>query len=326
MSVIGVDLDGTLAQYTAWTRGEDIGEPDRNCVWLLSTLARDGHKLYIWTTRPDYLVGKWLYKHNLIHLFEGVNTSPYPTETGKASFDFYIGDEALHWDGNPTAIYNHITDKRKDDSIDFVRETGFSSHNPRLYYAGVGRRYVDMHEAHWQEVWEKHKFNNSIAFLTICSHAKPYSKSFIHSMIRKYLWEQGFLSTTDYIHISNAGIIPSTAEMEYPFNAYDWDGTLCSDEVKQYHIEAIKRRFKLWVSLYAKNYQQIIIYLRGGGNTFGAIQSVLNEAWPPRIHLIPAKDSLEFRLPYVLVSDIDDCLTNHHNLNRINLVIGRPIA
>jgi hypothetical protein len=314
MSVIGLDLDGTLARFVKWDSGEAIGEPDLRAVRLLKMLFRARHTTCVWTTRPEYVVRKWLTDNNLISFVNHINESPYPTESGKASFYYYIGDDAIRWEGNSDSIFKFISNNT--NTLPIIRETGFSSHSPKLFYQGVGRMQVDMFEEHWKKAWEDHS-SRKIAFLTICSHAKPYSKSFIHTTIRKKLYELGVLNELDYIHISNAGIIPALAEMTYPFNAYDWDGTLCDPQVREYHIAALKRRYREWRDTYGKRYEKIVIYLREGGNTFSAIRGFV---YPPAV-LVGADPADEHYPKYVELSDIDDCLTSEANLSLLNLVL-----
>lgn len=318
MAVIGIDIDGTLASGGEWTEGDVISPPNTKMAALVVELHSRGHHLYAWTCRADYVVRKWLTQYRLIDFFKGINQSPYPTESGKASFDFYIGDEAIRWDNNPQRVLALIHQESMNKGpADFERDVFFSSHNPRPYLAGVGKAYVDMFEHAWRGVWGKRKFTGKkTAFLTICSHAKPYSKSFIHASIRKALQEYGYLDECDYIHISNAGIIPADAEMEYPFNAYDWNGDLCTPEVKDYHIAAIKRRLTDWLNIYGENYQRVVFYLRDGGNTANAVKYVLG-SWDreglPAV-LVPALAFDSHYPEFVRVRDPDDCLTDQRNL------------
>ena len=180
----------------------------------------------------------------------------------------------------------------------------------------MGRAYVDMFEEHWRQAWIAKKVFRSVAFLTICSHAKPYSKSFIHSSIRKRLYEEGVLHRCDYIHISNAGIIPSEAEMNYPFNAYDWNGNNCTPEVVEYHKQAIVRRFKEWFNTYSHRYQDLIVYLRDGGNTNKCV-SIARKELGATFQIVSAQDTEFDRMPFAELPDPDDCLTSTRNLNKL---------
>lgn len=325
MAVIGIDIDGTLAKGGTWAGGDVIPEPNTKMAALVVELSTRGHRLFAWSCRADYVVKKWLGRYHLLQYFEGVNTSPYPTESGKASFDFYIGDEAIRWDDNPQRILAliHIESQKKGPA-DFERDNFFSSHNPKPYLAGVGKAYVDMFEDAWQDAWSTRQISKPTAFLTICSHAKPYSKSFIHTSIRKALHEAKLLTVCDYIHISNAGIIPADAEMKYPFNAYDWNGDFCTPEVKDYHIAAIKRRFKMWLDTYGAFYERVVVYLRDGGNTYRAVNMVLSSYNPRpdlKTLLVPALANERYYPDFVHTRDPDDCLTHAENLNFLTMVM-----
>ncbi len=324
MAVIGIDIDGTLAKGGPFVAGDVIPQPNTKMAALVVELFSRGHRLFAWTCRADYVVKKWLGQYHLLQYFEGVNSSPYPTESVKASFDFYIGDEAIRWDDNPQRVLALIhTESQKKSPADFERDVFFSSHNPQPYLAGVGKVYVDMFEDAWMNAWAQHRFDKRTAFMTICSHAKPYSKSFIHSSIRRALHEERQLHDIDYIHISNAGIIPADAEMTYPFNAYDWNGDLCTPGVRDYHIAAIERRFADWLNGFADYYGRIVIYLRDGGNTINAVQRVLGRREPGAtpIVLVPALAGLEHYPRFVRTRDPDDCLTSHSNLTGLCNVI-----
>lgn len=315
MAVIGIDLDGTLAKFTKWEGGAIVGAPDPGMVHVLQEIQMLGHIVCIWTTRPDYVARNWLQQHELGHLVHCVNTSPYPSESGKASFDAYIGDDAITWENNPHEVMHRVKALPREFTIE--RDRAFSSHNPKPYLAGVGQAYVDMFERHWRDAWRRHRSANTTAFVTICSHAKPYSKSFIHSSIRAYLHDLDVLNTVDYVHISNAGLVPASAEMDYPFNAYDWDGTLCTVEDTAYHKAAIERRLKEWLSTYTQQYTRIVFYLRDGGNTHSVARLVLGDVRDDRCDLVSALDGPDYRLDFAAMKDPDDCLTHRRNLNKL---------
>jgi hypothetical protein len=332
MAVIGIDIDGTLAgpgHY--WEGGDYIAPPNPKMAALVAELAQRGHVLCAWTCRADYVVRKWLVSHHLMQYFQMINESPYPSESGKASFDFYIGDEAIRWEDNPQPILYMIETLSKDKGpADFERDVAFSSHNPKQYLSGVGKAYVDMFEDKWKAAWGRHhQQGRRIAFMTICSHAKPYSKSFIHTSIRAALFKDGWLDACDYIHISNAGIIPASAEMDYPFNAYDWNGDLCTPAVKEYHIEAIKRRFTEWLVMKDQAYDQIVVYLREGGNTIGAVRKAVElykdsdeiRRWSAPVTVVAAQAGEDHYPQFVHTRDPDDCLTSAENLHNLTKTI-----
>lgn len=311
--VIGVDLDGTLATYSGFVSAEYIGPPNADMANMVRKLSDEGHTVCIWTTRATYLVRKWLEQAGLIDYIAHINESPYPTDDRKCSFDFYIGDEAIAYKGDVSAVMRELERRPHWQSSgatpdSFNADTGFSSRAPALYYQGVGRRYVDMFEQEYRKLWANRP-QQGRAFLTICSHAKPYSKSYIHTSIRHALHQRGFLANTDYIHISNAGLIPSEAEAVYPFCAYDWNGAECTEEDTRYHKAALERRLHDWLIEYGGRYDRIVCYLRAGGNTCTVMQKLV-QRYRVELVAVPVCPAAE----YAATPDPDDCLADPGNL------------
>lgn len=310
--VIGIDLDGTLAKYEGFVGAEIIGDPDPRMVKLLHILHKRGHVVCIWTTRATYLVKEWLIKHGLQDLIWYVNNSPYPTDDRKCSFDFYIGDNAIRYTGDINSVLTTLSENphwNKSGAVhNFERDKGFSNRSPLLYFKGVGRQYIDMFETEYQQLWEQ-KQKKTNAFLTICSHAKPYSKSFIHGMIRHALQRANYLSDVDYIHISNAGLIPQEAETQHPFCAYDWNGDECTPEDTAYHKQVLDRRLRNWCEQHRSHYKRIICYLRKGGNTATVMEPIAKQYNIEFLSVPTLKESTFMALP-----DPDDCLADSNNL------------
>lgn len=323
MSAIGIDLDGTLAKYDRFIAPDVIDEPDFNFVNLVHSLYAQGHNLYIWSCRADHIIEQWLIKYNLAHYFDGINTSPGTSDSIKPNFDYYIGDEAIRWSGNNIKrILDIIYGNPKPNRYTTERDKDFMSHQPVPYLAGTGRGFLDMFETHWRNLWKKHDTDDKqIALMTICSHAKPYSKSFIHSMIRKRLHYADLLDSVDYIHISNAGIIPSNAEMTYPFNAYDHDGSQMSEDTKLYFSKVLEKRMRYWASHYA-NYKHLVVYLRKG-KTWYSTAVGLSLLKPIMVEV----STEEYQYPkFVALPDPDDCLTSEANLTRLCDAINKCIS
>ncbi|MDQ8188504.1 hypothetical protein [Pelagicoccus sp. SDUM812002] len=70
MGWIGVDLDGTLAEYTAWKGLEHIGKPIPLMMQRVQDWIKEGYTIRIMTARASVEggaepVGKWLSKHGL---------------------------------------------------------------------------------------------------------------------------------------------------------------------------------------------------------------------------------------------------------------------
>lgn len=321
MSVIGVDLDHTLVAGGSWTGpGEITGTPCATLLPVLRQLHETGHVLCVWSCRAEHLIWDWLRTHGIADLFEHVNDSPYPSDSGKRHFDVLIDDKGFHW--HPEASVPELLLRAGPvlDRDPRERDMDWSDRNLRPFYRGAGKMFIDHFEGLWQDLWKQRAVTKPVAFLTICSHAKPYSKSFIHTSIRKRLYQEGLLDDVDYIHISGAGIIPQSAEMVYPFNAYDGDSSTYSPDVKAHHVAAIKRRFLEWHRDYADAYDEVIIYLRAGGNTEGAISDAMDEidaTAPGGVPLKLVRAQYAPDLPFSSYPDIDDCLTLSDNLQAL---------
>lgn len=320
--IIGIDLDGTLANDENWIAPDVIADPNPNMVNVVQALHDEGHRLYVFSCRADYIVKQWLNKHGLLRYFEGINYSPGTSDSIKPNFDYYIGDDALTWTGNNSeAILNTIRTKPNPNRFTTDRDEDFMSHQPVPYLAGTGRAYLDMFEQDWRELWRNHDTQNKkVAFMTICSHAKPYSKSFIHTSIRHKLHTNNLLDSVDYIHISNAGIIPSSGEMVYPFNAYDHDGSQMSESIMKYFSEVLEERMKFWADNYANKYDHIVVYLRKG-KTYRSTESGLFGHNP-----IMVEAFVEPILEHQALPDPDDCLTSENNLNRLTKTLHEIIS
>lgn len=102
---IGVDLDGTLAEYHGWRGPEHIGAPIPAMMKLVKALHRSGEKIKIFTSRAMYpnqvpYVREWLHNHGLPAFEvtclkdEGLvvlyDDRCVPIKTNKGSFGFSV--------------------------------------------------------------------------------------------------------------------------------------------------------------------------------------------------------------------------------------------
>lgn len=102
--IIGIDLDGTIAQYGEWKGEEVIGDPIDGAREFLEALKNKGHTLIIFTARASTPVGRqavirWARQHKLWHLFDDV--------TNKKEYKFwrFVDDRAIHFNGDN---YNEV--------------------------------------------------------------------------------------------------------------------------------------------------------------------------------------------------------------------------
>jgi hypothetical protein len=126
-----------------------------------------------------------------------------------------------------------------------------------------------------------------VALFTVCSYAKPYSMSFIHTDIRQALLREGLLEKIDYIHVSNAGIIPHEAERWYPAVAYDWNNEHIKDDplLQRALRLQIKDRLVKFLGAFDGSWpMRRIWYFRTNSNTYKVVMEVLSDMpdRPPR--------------------------------------------
>tara|TARA_Y100000310_G_scaffold340952_1_gene438478 strand:- start:458 stop:832 length:375 start_codon:yes stop_codon:yes gene_type:complete len=112
MKVIGLDLDGTLAQFTGYKGHEVVGDPYINTKHFLQYLKKEGWTTCIWTCRSTETAERWVHKHRFKHLIDYVNDSPYPSQSAKLTFDVYLGDEAVRYNGNFFEILDKLEKPR----------------------------------------------------------------------------------------------------------------------------------------------------------------------------------------------------------------------
>jgi len=124
------------------------------------------------------------------------------------------------------------------------------------------------------------------------------------------------LDQIQIVHISTAGIIPSEAEMTYPFNAYDHDGTQMTEAAKEHFTMVTFERLVYWLSKYGHRYDRVIFYLRGEGKTYNAALNATDITGLDNVTVIGADMSIP-DLPWAALPDVDDCLTNKVNLKKL---------
>lgn len=185
------------------------------------------------------------------------------------------------------------------------------------YLAGTGPEMVDAFEDYWRKPWDHVKTEGRVALLTICSHAKPYSKSYIHTEIRRGIWQASIpLELVQYTHLSSAGIVPAQVDMDYPFCAYDWNVAEATPSDIAYHEHKTEQRLREWYAEWGHAFAGVVVYLRPEGHTRRAVEASLIPAHFVRVDHYPP-------LAYVACPDIDDRLTAPANVNRLTLAIKR---
>lgn len=318
--VIGIDVEGTLAP--AFIAVDKIGPISIIGYSVLQKFKQDGHRVCLFSCKPKYLLEQWAIENNLTQLVDFYNESPIPTDGEKPCFDIYIGDEAMSWDQiceMPDYWCNYITTGLATPTR-YERDTDFCDRPLKLFYQGTGRMFMQMFKDHWKQFWPTSK-KKEVAFLTTCSHAKPYGKSYIHATIRQYLYSNlGILDKIDYVHISGAGVTPTEIGYQYPYNAYDGDYSQASDEIRHALRDKIAEDLRYWYDTVGKDYVHVFIYLRIPSLTLSAVVASIANA--PNITVITASEK---HLPWLSDEnhDPDNGLVAIDNLNKLDFIYSK---
>lgn len=149
----------------------------------------------------------------------------------------------------------------------------------KRFWNGVGGEYLDNpHYRVWQDYiarWYRVPEGKEIALFLPCSYKKPYSKSKTHTLIAKVLRRVPCSEKIHRIVISSPGVIPFEFNNYYPFNAYDWDESLETPEIKKEYIRVNKERIKA----YLKNhkYKQYLCFLKHSSESYQALKQACEE-------------------------------------------------
>lgn len=311
--IIGIDVEGTLAP--TFIAVDKIGPISIIGYSVLQKFKRDGHVVCLFSCKPKYLLEQWVIENNLDQLVDYCNESPIPTDGEKPCFDVYIGDEAMPWDSfldDPDYWCKYIT-VELDTPERYNRDSDFCDRPLKLFYQGTGKMFMQMFKDHWKQFWPTSK-KHDVAFMTTCSHAKPYGKSYIHGTIRHCLFELGILHKLDYIHISGAGLTTTDKGYEYPYCAYDGDYSKATTEIRNALRDKIAEDLTYWYANLGKEYKHIIIYLRSPSLTLGAVMASIGKHRNVTITL-----AQEETLPWLTAEnhDPDNGLIHPHNLSKL---------
>lgn len=140
---------------------------------------------------------------------------------------------------------------------------------------GVGEEYLT-HP--FFEVWQEYLVRwyrppeNRMPLLLPCSRTKPYSKSETHRRIIGLLDKTGVRGLFHELMISNAGVIPREFEDKYPFNSYDWDEKLETDEIKRRYVEVTERRIEDYLKAHREYIKRAYCYLKPDSESYMALE------------------------------------------------------
>ena len=131
---------------------------------------------------------------------------------------------------------------------------------------GVGEEFLTHpHFEVWQDYllrWYSPPRGKDILLLLPCSYRKPYSESRTHRRILMELKKLKIYPRIHQVMISNAGLVPREFENYYPFNSYNWDESLETEEIKRRYIEVTEGRIRDYLGAHKDNYKKIFCFLR----------------------------------------------------------------
>jgi hypothetical protein len=123
--------------------------------------------------------------------------------------------------------------------------------------------------------------------------------------------------------ISNAGIIPYEFANYYPFNSYDWNPRLETEEIKKKYIEITANRLITFFDKHSTNYTSFMSYFRPDSEDIIALK-VASESTKTNItHIDVNIKDCDSELPNT--SDRDLVLITEHNLDKLKYSIENMI-
>jgi len=182
--------------------------------------------------------------------------------------------------------FRKATEKWKNDPrIDLDEETfrffPKFPENAREYLRGVGEEFLTHpHFEVWQDYLQRWyippKEKDALVFLP-CSYKKPYSESETHKKILEVLRKTKTYPRIHQAMLSNAGVVPREFEGAYPFNRYDWDESLETEEIKKRYVEVTKERIKGYLEAHKEDYRTICCFLKYESESYQALEAACRE-------------------------------------------------
>ncbi|MFZ2455650.1 MAG: DUF5591 domain-containing protein [Candidatus Altiarchaeia archaeon] len=226
------------------------------------------------------------------------------------------------WNFLSRVDFRRITDKWKGDTrIDLDEETfRFVPKFPeqaKESLRGVGEEFLTHpHFEVWQDFlqrWYHPPEEKDILLFLPCSYTKPYSRSGTHRGIIDSLRKTGKYARIHQVMLSNTGVIPREYEDSYPFNAYDWDEKLETEEIKKRYIEVTKRRIKKYLTAHKNGYNRVLCFLKYSSESYQALAAACADMGIPCANML-SKDTYEKikkdRKPLQSEAALDDLYNN----------------
>lgn len=160
-----------------------------------------------------------------------------------------------------------------------------------------------------------------ICLFVPCSAIKPYYNSPMHKVINRSISQ--YEDDIRKIVISNAGIIPYEFSNFYPFNSYDWNPKLETEEIKKIYIEITVNRLIAFFNKHSTKYICFISYFRPDAEDLIALKIASETTRTSIIHIdVNIKD---YGNELSDTSDPDLVLTVDHNLDKLKNTIKNAI-
>lgn len=127
----------------------------------------------------------------------------------------------------------------------------------------------------WQDYlqrWYTPPKDKEILLFLPCSYKKPYSSSDTHKKILSVLKRLQNYEKIHEVVISSPGVIPIEFENFYPFNAYNWDEKLETEEIKKRYIEVTSKRIENYLKAHNDSYKKIFCFLKYDSESYKALE------------------------------------------------------
>jgi archaeosine synthase len=200
--------------------------------------------------------------------------------------------------------FNAVVDKwRNNPKIEFDVETfGFVPKFPKEVMEGlrgVGENYLTHpHFEVWQDYlvrWFRPFEDKDVLLFLPCSFKKPYSQSDTHRNIINVLKKSPRYMQIHQVMLSNTGLVPREFENHYPFNAYDWDEKLETEEIKKRYVEVTARRIKKYLEAHGKQYKTVCCFMKYSSESYQALEKACRELNVPFTNLLRKETYEEIR-------------------------------
>jgi hypothetical protein len=172
-------------------------------------------------------------------------------------------------------------DPRVDLDVETFRFTPKFPKEARADLRGVGEEYLTHpHFEVWQDYlqrWYMPPEEKDILLFLPCSKTKPYSSSMTHRGIIETIRKTDKYARIHQVMLSNTGVVPREFEDVYPFNAYDWDEKLETEEIKRRYVEVTESRIRRYLTVHKDNYNTVLCFMKHSSESYQALTKACSE-------------------------------------------------